>query len=169
MRKGQTLLHPLLPFHSLDEFLCGLFGLCWMLLTNILCAGALLGHIPQERHIYSCLCMFLASQCFDVGLQMEKGVRMSQKNDLSKAFLLLIFCLSLKTLRDKQTNSVDSFGCGTVFFSQGFSRYPSERKLIRILLMESDGKMHNILKAEQGKKKIQQMSLINFGKICFLG
>lgn len=35
--------------------------------------------------------------------------------------------------------------------------------------MESDGKMHNILKAEQGKKKIQQMSLINFGKICFLG
>lgn len=113
MRKGQTLLDPLLPFHSLDEFLCGLFGLCWMLLTNIVCAGALLGHIPRERHFYSCLCMFLASQYFDVSLQMEKGVRMSQKNYLSKAFLLLVFCLSLKkyTVYIFIFYSLGSFGC----------------------------------------------------------
>lgn len=43
-----------------------------MLLSNTLSAGALLGHIPWERCIYGCLCMFLASKCFDVALQMEK-------------------------------------------------------------------------------------------------
>lgn len=98
MRKGETVLDPLLPFLSLNWFLCGLFGLYWMLWANILCAGTLLGHIPGERHIYCCLCMFLASQSFDVGLQMEIGVWVSRNNYLSKAFLLLVFSCPMPCL-----------------------------------------------------------------------
>ena len=90
MRKGETVLDLLLPFLGLNWFLCGLFGLYWMLWASMLCAWALLGHKPVERRIYCCLCVCLASQCFDVGLQMEIGVWMSQNNYLSEAFLLLV-------------------------------------------------------------------------------
>lgn len=38
-----------------------------MLRANMFHAGALLGHIPGERHIYYCLCVSLPpSRCFDV-------------------------------------------------------------------------------------------------------
>ena len=52
-------------------------------------AGALLGHKPSPKGEARLLlsCMFPASQCNDVGLQIEIGVWIPQKNYLSKPAL----------------------------------------------------------------------------------
>lgn len=63
---------PSLPSHTLDGFLCGLLGLCWMLWTNMVWVGALLGHIPGEGNGCYCFCLFITSPCFDGGLRLGK-------------------------------------------------------------------------------------------------
>lgn len=88
--KGRDCVGSLAPFPQFELVFVWIIWIVQDVMGQHTRSRALLGHIPGERHIYCCLCMFLAAQHFDVSLQMKVGVWMSGKNDPSEAFPLLV-------------------------------------------------------------------------------
>ena len=58
MRKGETVLDPLLPVHSLNWFLCGLFGsLLDVAGQHVPCRGIVRSYTWGEAHLLLSLCV----------------------------------------------------------------------------------------------------------------